>query len=441
MTSWKPWKWSLPGRIIAGLLLGAVLGLVARELASREWMDPATLSHAVDTIIQPIGQIFLRIIFMVVLPLIVAAIMLGIWEMGDLRSLGRVGVKCLGMTLLLASTSVVIGLLVVNTFKPGEHLAEEEKAELREHYAGDARNTESKAQQKRPIHETLLNLIPKNPLAEAAAYDSPNYTGGGMLAVMLFAVAAGIAMTVCDKAKMAPLVSVLEAVFALSLKIIDFAMWIAPVCVGCLGFVLTARLGAEIVGTLGWYVFAVVFGLALHLFGTYSLVLALMARKNPLHFFRQSREAIVTAFSTSSSNATLPVAMRVAEENLKLPPRISRFVLTVGASANQNGTALYEGITVIFLAQVFGPDLTLPQQLTVALMCILAGVGTAGVPGGSLPLVVGVLVAIGTPPDSIALIIGIDRILDMCRTTLNVTGDLVCATVVARGEAAEPPET
>jgi DAACS family dicarboxylate/amino acid:cation (Na+ or H+) symporter len=428
MTSWKPWEWALPGRIIAGLLLGALLGLAARE-----WWDPENLLYAVD-ILQPVGQIFLRVIFMVVLPLIVAAIILGIWEMGDIRSLGRIGLKCLGMTLLLASTSVAIGLLVVNALRPGERLSETDKTELRAYYATDAKGAESKALQKRSVPETLLNLIPKNPLAEAAAYDSPNYTGGGMLAVMVFALAAGIAMTVCEKEKMAPLVSLLEAVFAVSLKIIDFAMGIAPLCVGCLGFVLAARLGAEIVGTLGWYAFAVVLGLCLHLFGTYSAVLVLLARTNPLRFFRQSREALFTAFSTSSSNATLPVAMRVAEEELKLPPRISRFVLTVGASANQNGTALYEGVTVIFLAQVFGPELTLLQQLTVALMCILAGVGTAGVPGGSLPLVVGVLVTIGTPPDSIALIIGIDRILDMCRTTLNVAGDLVCAAVVSRGE-------
>jgi DAACS family dicarboxylate/amino acid:cation (Na+ or H+) symporter len=142
---------------------------------------------------------------------------------------------------------------------------------------------------------------------------------------------------------------------------------------------------------------------------------------------------MVTAFGTSSSNATLPVSLRVAEEELGLPPKISRFVLSVGASANQNGTALYEGVTVLFLAQVFGVELTLTQQIVVALMCILAGVGTAGVPGGSLPMVVGVLMTIKVPAASIAIILGIDRVLDMCRTVLNVTGDLVIATVVSRG--------
>jgi DAACS family dicarboxylate/amino acid:cation (Na+ or H+) symporter len=194
-----------------------------------------------------------------------------------------------------------------------------------------------------------------------------------------------------------------------------------------------ATTGWELLRSLLGYFLVVVGGMALHLFGVYALVVWLLGGRSPFGFFRDAREAMFTAFGTSSSNATLPVAMRVAEESLRLPPKISRFVLTVGASANQNGTALYEGVTVLFLAQVFGVELTLAQQFTVALMCILAGVGTAGVPGGSLPLVVGVLMTINVPAQSIAIILGIDRFLDMCRTTLNVTGDLVIATVVARG--------
>jgi DAACS family dicarboxylate/amino acid:cation (Na+ or H+) symporter len=217
------------------------------------------------------------------------------------------------------------------------------------------------------------------------------------------------------------------------LKIIDFAMTLAPVCVACLSFALTATTGLELLSALAAYLGVVLGGMALHQFGVYSAVLALLGRKSPRIFFREAKEAIVTAFSTSSSNATLPVAIRVAEESLRLPPKISRFVLTVGASANQNGTALYEGVTVLFLAQVFGVELSLGQQFVVALMCILAGVGTAGVPGGSLPLVVGVLMTIGVPAQAIAIILGIDRFLDMCRTALNVTGDLVIATVLSRG--------
>jgi len=265
---------------------------------------------------------------------------------------------------------------------------------------------------------------------------NPEKANGGLIAVMVFSLFFGVAMTVTQGEVVAPLKGVVEAIFRVCLKIIDFAMGLAPVCVACLSFSLTATTGLELLRALGAYLAVVLGGMALHQFGVYSVVLALLGRKSPVVFFREAKEAIVTAFGTSSSNATLPVAMRVAEESLRLPPSISRFVLTVGASANQNGTALYEGVTVLFLAQVFGVDLTLAQQFTVALMCILAGVGTAGVPGGSLPLVVGVLMTIQVPPASIAIILGIDRFLDMCRTALNVTGDLVIATVLSRGEAA-----
>jgi DAACS family dicarboxylate/amino acid:cation (Na+ or H+) symporter len=215
-------------------------------------------------------------------------------------------------------------------------------------------------------------------------------------------------------------------------------MKLAPLGVGCLTFAVTAQLGLEIVRSLGFYTGVVVLGLALQMLVVYPLVLRTLGGKPPVAFFRESRRAIVTAFGTASSNATLPVSLRVADERLGLPPAIARFVLTVGASANQNGTALYGAVTVLFLAQVFGLDLTVAQQVTVAVMCLLAGIGTAGVPGGSLPLVVGVLVSVGVPGESIAIILGIDRFLDMCRTTLNVTGDLVCAVVVAHGESGRP---
>lgn len=264
---------------------------------------------------------------------------------------------------------------------------------------------------------------------------APNYAGGGLISVMIFSLFFGVAMALAPPDKVAELTGMLHGVFEVSMRIISFAMALAPVGVACLGFTLTATMGVDILRSLGFYAGAVVLGLALHQFGTYSLFLKFVAGKSPWRFFRDAQEAMLTAFSTSSSNATLPVSLRVAEEKLKLPPQISRFVLTLGASANQNGTALYEGVTVLFLAQVFGVDLSLSQQFVVAFMCIVAGFGTAGVPGGSLPLVVGVLLTIGVPGESIAIILGIDRLLDMCRTTLNVTGDLVCAVLVSKGES------
>jgi DAACS family dicarboxylate/amino acid:cation (Na+ or H+) symporter len=212
--------------------------------------------------------------------------------------------------------------------------------------------------------------------------------------------------------------------------IIGWAMRIAPIGVAGLVFSLTATLGLDILRTLAWYVATVLLGLALHMFGVYSLVTSVFARMSPRRFFGRITEVMLTAFATSSSNATLPTSLRVTEQNLGVRREIASFVLTVGSTANQNGTALYEGITVLFLAQVFGKDLTLAEQVTVVLMSVLAGVGTAGVPGGSLPLVAILLARVGVPPEGLGIILGVDRLLDMCRTTLNVTGDVAVAVCV-----------
>jgi DAACS family dicarboxylate/amino acid:cation (Na+ or H+) symporter len=204
--------------------------------------------------------------------------------------------------------------------------------------------------------------------------------------------------------------------------------------VACLVFNNTARFGLELLRALGWFILTVLLGLSLHMFGVFSLSVALLSRISPMAFFRRIETVMLTAFSTSSSNATLPTALRVSEENLGVPRQINSFVLTVGATANQNGTALYEGVTVLFLAQLAGVDLTLGQQLMVVYLAILGGIGTAGVPSGSIPFIIAVLTQVHVNPALIAIILGVDRILDMCRTTLNVTGDLTAATYVARSE-------
>jgi DAACS family dicarboxylate/amino acid:cation (Na+ or H+) symporter len=222
--------------------------------------------------------------------------------------------------------------------------------------------------------------------------------------------------------------------FQIAAKIIDIIMKFAPYAVACLLFTTTARFGFDLIRALGWFVVTVLLGLSLHMFGVYSLSLALLSRISPIEFFKRIKTVMVTAFSTSSSNATLPTALRISEQNLGVPREINTFVLTVGATANQNGTALYEGVTVLFLAQLSGVNLTLSQQFLVAYLAILGGIGTAGVPSGSIPLLVVVLATVGVNPALIALILGVDRILDMCRTTLNVTGDITIATYVARSE-------
>jgi DAACS family dicarboxylate/amino acid:cation (Na+ or H+) symporter len=276
--------------------------------------------------------------------------------------------------------------------------------------------------------QVVQTLVPSNPLSSIAA-STPS-----MLHLMFFAVMVAIAITLVPTSKTTPLIQVFEAVFAVSAKIIDLIMRIAPYAVACLLFTTTARFGFELLTALGWYVVTVLLGLALHMFGVYSLAVSLLSRISPVEFFRRIKTVIVTAFSTSSSNATLPTALKISEENLGVPREINTFVLTVGATANQNGTALYEGVTVLFLAQLAGVHLTLGQQVLVAYMAMLGGIGTAGVPAGSIPFVVVVLTTVGINPSLIALILGVDRLLDMCRTALNVTGDLTAATYVAHSE-------
>jgi Na+/H+-dicarboxylate symporter len=237
-----------------------------------------------------------------------------------------------------------------------------------------------------------------------------------------------------DRQKTAPLLRLLEGVFEASMGFIGLVMKAAPLGVAALALNLTARFGFELLRHLLGYALVVVAALAFHQFVTYSLLAKTLGGMAPREFFSRIKEAMLTAFGTSSSSATLPISLKVGEERLGVPRDISRFVLTVGASANQNGTALYEGVTALFLAQCFGVELALSQKLVVLMMAILGGVGTAGVPGGSLPMLMVILSSIGVPPEGVLLILGVDRFLDMCRTVLNVSGDLLISLLVAKSE-------
>jgi DAACS family dicarboxylate/amino acid:cation (Na+ or H+) symporter len=274
----------------------------------------------------------------------------------------------------------------------------------------------------------VVDIVPRNPIKAAAE--------GDMLAVMFFSLFVGIGLALVRTPAALRFQEAVEGLLDVSMRLIDIVIAFAPVGVAALLFNLTAQLGYEVLRQLAIYVGVVLLALAIHQFVVYSLAVKLLGGMSPLTFFKGVEEAMITAFSTSSSNATLPTALRVAEEELHLPPSVSRFVLTIGATMNQNGTALFEGVTVLFLAQFYNVPLTLPQQATVVGICILGGIGTAGVPSGSIPVVAMILGLVGIPVEGIGLILGVDRFLDMCRTVLNVTGDLAAAVVVSRGEAA-----
>lgn len=430
MTETPPRGMPLHIKILIGLVIGATLGITANMLASTSPAAAARVTWIAKDFVEPLGRVFLRLVIMVVVPLVVSALILGILELGDLKSLGRVGLRTLGYTVIMSLASVFIGVGLVNLFKPGSSLPEEKRVQLREQYEGDAAEAVKKSQAAKTWQKTLLDMLPENPLQEMVGAVDGSSKGNGMLAVMFFSLVVGVALTL-SRERTGPLIGVIEGLFDVSMTIIGFAMKLAPLGVGCLIFSVTATIGFEILQILLWFVCTVLLGLAIQMFVIYSLMLIFVARVSPKVFFVSAREAIFTAFGTSSSNATLPTALRVAKENLKLRPEVSQFVLTVGSTANQNGTALFEGVVVLFLAQVFGVQLDLTQQVVVVLMSILAGIGTAGVPGGSIPMIVIVMGQVGVPPEGIAVILGVDRILDMCRTTLNVTGDLVLATCVS----------
>jgi DAACS family dicarboxylate/amino acid:cation (Na+ or H+) symporter len=388
-----------------------------------------------------VGTLFLRLLLMIVVPLVFTSLVVGVAGVGDIRRLGRVGLKTFAYTLILSAISVVIGLILANTVQPGRRLDAATAAGLEQRYGTEAaQRVQAAAKPERrdsPLMTVVKTLVPSNPVT-AAASETPN-----MLHIMLFALVVGIAITLLPAETSAPLVRVFDSGYHVTAKIVDLVMKLAPYAVACLLFNNTARFGLDLLRVLGWFIATVLAGLALHQFGVYSLAVYLLARLSPLEFFRRIKTAMLTAFSTSSSNATLPTALRVSEENLGVPPQINSFVLTVGATMNQNGTALYEGVTVLFLAQLAGVDLSLGQQLMVLYMAILGGIGTAGVPSGSIPFIIVVLATVGVNPALIAVVLGVDRILDMCRTTLNVTGDLTAAAYVAHSEGYEllkPPK-
>lgn len=415
-------------RILSGLLVGAVCGVSVNLLTGA---GPGT-ERFVALVTEPLGRMWLGALIMVVIPLILSTLSLGVAGLGSLKRLGRIGLLTLLSFLSLTALSTALGLTTMNTLEPGRGLDPALRARLLETYRGEAEGAMGLSGNALSV-DLLVKIVPRNPVKAAA--------DGDMLAVIFFALMVGIALTTLSTEKAEPMLKFLESLAHVTVALIELVMKVAPYGVFCLIFSVTARFGFGLLLSLLRYVVTVVGSLVLFEFLGYALILKLVARRSPAEFFRKIRVVMLTAFSTSSSSATLPTTMRVAEEQLGIPREIGGFVLPLGATMNMNGTALYEGATVLFLAQVFGLHLTLAQQLVVVLMSVVTAVGVAGIPGGSIPLLMMVLGMVGVPMEGIAVILGVDRILDMCRTVLNVSGDLVTATVVARFEGVQPAET
>jgi DAACS family dicarboxylate/amino acid:cation (Na+ or H+) symporter len=420
----------LANRILLGLVLGAVAGAIVLAIGTQV---PALLSGAqwlATTFLDPLGQVFLRLLFFVVIPLVFASLAHGVMQLGELSHLGPLAGRTFLLFFANMTIAVVLGVVMMNVLQPGGRLDEETSARLVQEYSGQAqKHVETSATRPVVSPASIVDMFMPRNLFGAFVGNQRNVLGD-VLPLILFAILIGAAGLGLSGERRERLQHGFESVALLMTGIVHFALRLAPYAVPAMIFSVIVKVGFDIVVALGLFVLGCLFVLLLHLFGTMSLWLRFLARRSPLQFFRDIKDVLITAFSTSSSSATLPASLTVARERLGIASSTSGFVLPLGATMNMSGTALYEGCVVLFVAQVFGVHLDLAQQLTLVLLSVLSAVAVASIPGGSLPLIAGLLVAFGIPPEGIGIILGVDRILDMTRTMTNVGADLVTAAIV-----------
>jgi Na+/H+-dicarboxylate symporter len=403
-------KIKLHTKIFIGLILGVAVGLIFGEKAR---------------IIEPVGTIFLRLITMIVVPLVLVSLMLGTASLGDIRKLGRIGIKTIVYFTITTMIAISIGLGLANTIKPGYGLNEQVKEELYKNYESKAQIGIQRMDEKPSALDVLVNIVPTNPLKSLVE--------GNMLQVIFLALLFGIILTLIKKEKSEPLIKFLEGLNDAIIQVVHIAMRLAPYGVLALIASVIGQYGVHIMVTLLKYSLVVVGGLVIYTFSINSLTVGFLGRLNPLRFYKGVREAMIIAFSTSSSNAALPVSLECVE-HIGVPREYSSFVIPLGATINMDGTALYQGVAAIFIAQIYGVPLGFIDQLTIVLMATLASVGAAGVPAAGIITLAMVLRQIGIPLEGIALILGVDRFLDMCRTTTNIVGDMACSVVIKESE-------
>ncbi len=411
-------------KISIALVAGAVAGLVAN-------LFELEILRTVLVAIEPIGNAWIRLITMVVVPLVFASLVVGTASLGDISKLGRIGGKTVLYYLSTTAVAVTIGLVLSNLIRPGSRLDPDALEGLRSTYMAEGASRVELARDAPNLIEILLNMIPRNPIEALAS--------GDMLPIIFFAIFFGAALSALPSERRDHVIGFFDGVNEAAMVMIHWIMRLAPYAVFALIGAVIARFGLGVLQSLLVYSLVVLLGLILHVAFTYTTALRFLARRSPREFFRQIREAQLIAFSTSSSNATLPVSMEVAEEKLEIEKEVASFVLPLGATINMDGTALYQAVATMFIAQVLVGDISFTAQFGIVLTATLASIGAAGVPSAGIIILVVVLeqALAGTgvdPAAGIALVLGVDRILDMCRTTVNVTGDLTAAAVIERSE-------
>ncbi len=425
---WTKWK-KLPlwGKIVAGMVAGLVWGLLAVifgwSIFNEQW-------------IKPLGTIFLNMLKLVAVPLIFVSLVKGMASLTDISKLSRIGLKTLGFFMASTVVAITIGLLIVNLMKPGHAFPDSRRAEMQEQYAGSVGEKESIADQVKtggPL-DFLVDIVPENVVSAAA--DNRN-----ILQVIFFAILFGLAVALIPHEKVKVVKDVFDGLNEIVLKIVDLVMKIAPVGV----FALLGTLVVEFTGddvtesldlfaSLGLYIIATVLGYLVMIFLIYPMVMKFFTPVGYREFYKAISPVQMIAFSTSSSAASLPLSMEVVERDLGVSKTISSFVLPIGTTINMDGTSLYQAVGAVFIAQAFGFDLTMAQQLTIVLTATLASIGTPGVPGGGVVMLVIILTSVGLPAEGLAMVLALDRPLDMLRTVVNVTGNCAASTIIAKSE-------
>lgn len=410
MQGWK--KLSLTMKIMVAMVVGIVFGIILSTVGKDSLFVQNIL---IGGILKVVGTIFVKALKMMVVPLVFVSLIGGVTSLGDVNALGRIGIKALILYLITTAVAITIALTLAVVIAPGEG------------FEVKAQDVKFQAKEAPPLGQVIIDMVPDNPVAAM--------TDGKMLQIIVFALLFGIAITLAgDKGK--HVLNFFDDLNCVIMKMVEIVMKLAPIGVFCLITKTFATQGIDIILPLAKYFFVVVGALLLHALGTFTVLLQVVGRFNPVMFFKKIRSVVLFAFSTASSNATIPVTMRTAEERMGVRNAVASFTVPLGATINMDGTAIMQGVATVFIANVYGVPLGMTEYLTVIIAATLASIGTAGVPGVGLIMLAMVLGQVGLPVEGIALIIGVDRLLDMMRTAVNVTGDTAITCIIARSENA-----
>lgn len=405
-------------KILAGMVLGVLLGILALNLG---------FTGGINDWVKPFGEIFMRLLKFIAIPLVLVSLIKGVANLGDIASLSKLGIRTILLYIGTTIFAITLGLVLVNVIAPGKVVSAESAALMQESYSSTVaeRSTQASEMAEVPPLQFLVDIFPENMFQSLG-------NNGGMLQIIVIAILIGVAILLVGKERTAPFMKLIDSLDAIILKLVDLIMQYAPIGVLALmaGMITDTAGNLDLIGALGLYVVTVAIGLLLLIFVFYPTLVKFFSKIPPKKFLRTMTPVQLLAFTTSSSAATLPLNMETVEQKLGVSQRVASFVLPVGMTINMDGTSLYQAVAAVFIAQVLGIDLGWPEMLTIVATTTLSSIGTPGIPGGSIVILIMVLTSVGIPPEGLALILGLDRPLDMLRTVVNVTGDAAVASIV-----------